>query len=296
MQKPSKILIINADDFGMSPAVNAAVLRAHLEGVLTSTSLMVNGRAFNDAVRMAGDHPDLGVGIHVTLGRGKSTLSQAEIPRLVDPTGSLPDSPTLAGLRYFFSRGVRTQLGKEIEAQIQKFLDTGLVPSHVDGHLHLHVHPTILSILLPLAERYAIPAFRLPRESLKVNLKLNRRKMGMKVLYTLIYRGLCAHAVKALFTRRIRFPDRFFGLLASGEMDEPYLLGVVESLEAGVTEIGTHPALGSGPEQERWAPHYRYREEFNALLSPKVKDAIQSRGIRLANYHALASPRHLPGC
>jgi hopanoid biosynthesis associated protein HpnK len=287
MDTPGRALIINGDDFGISPSVNVAIIRAHCEGVLTSASLMVNGGAFHEAVMMARDHPELGVGIHVTLARGKSALSPKEIPQLADPAGNLPDAPALAGFEYFFSKSVRRQLEREIEAQIQKFLGTGLVPSHLDGHLHLHVHPTILSILLSLAERYAIPAFRLPRESLKVNLKVNRRRIWLKLLYTLIYRSLCAHARRALRARQIRFPDHFFGLLASGEMDEPYLLAVIESLGPGVTEIGMHPALMFVPEMGKWAAHYRHREEFNALISDKVRKSIQSGGIQLTNYRAL---------
>jgi hopanoid biosynthesis associated protein HpnK len=215
----NRILIINGDDFGVSPTVNAAVIRAHTEGVLTSASLLVNARASSEAVTVARAYPHLGVGLHITLVREKATLSVEKPSTLVDQTGHFPQNPVIAGLRYFFDSGIKLQLAREIEAQIQKFMATGMTPSHVDGHLNMHMHPTVLTILLPLARKYAIPAFRLPRENLWINLKLCPRNIWSKSLHWFIYFCLCTHAKRTLMTSGIAFPDRFFGLLASGHLD-----------------------------------------------------------------------------
>jgi hypothetical protein len=175
-----------------------------------------------------------------------------------------------------------------VEAQILKFLSTGLEPTHIDGHLHFQVHPAVSRVVVELAKRYEIPAFRLPREPLWLNLRLNRENSASKIAHGLIYRRLCAGAEKLLLARGIPFPDRYFGLLASGRMDERYLLGVITALGPGVTEIGMHPAAAPPPEMREWAPDYQYEKELRALLSPKVRDAIGRGGIRLAHYGELA--------
>ena len=280
----NRTLIITGDDFGISSSVNEAIIRAHCEGILTSASLVINGRARGEAVALAKAHPQLGVGIHITLARGKATLPRKALPDLVDSSGDLPENPTLAGFRYFFDKRVRPQLKIEIESQVRQFMATGLAPSYIDGHLHMHVHPTILGILVDLAKRYAIPAFRLPRENLWVNLKLDRRNFWSKSLYALIYSCLCANAQKALKAHGIAFPDRFFGLLAMGHINESYLLGVMDHFGKGVTEISMHPALTVPSEVGKWAPHYEYVQEFQALISAKVRESIQRKGIQLASY------------
>jgi hopanoid biosynthesis associated protein HpnK len=285
------VLIVTGDDFGISRAVNEGIIQAHCEGILTSASLMVNGGAFPEAVSMAKNHPRLAVGIHLSLLRSKTTLLPEEIPKLVDRAGNFPDQPILAGLRFFFDRSIRTQLEMESDAQIRKFLAAGLVPSHIDGHLHLHVHPVIVDILVRLARKYSIPALRLPRESLLVNLRLDSRNLLRSSAYFLIYSCLCRRAERKFHSGGRIFPDRFFGLMASGRMNESYLLGLMDRLEPGVTEVGMHPAVSLPGELERWAPHYHSQEELQALISPRVKEKVVVRGIRLANYFDLGRTR-----
>lgn len=141
-------VIFNADDFGRSRSINEAVIRAHREGVLTTASLMVNGDAFDEAVALAKTHPALGVGLHLTLVTGRSTLPHAEIPGLVSHNGEFSNNPVAAGLGAFFRRSLRPQLEAEIAAQIARFQATGLVMDHVNGHLNFHLHPTIFGILM----------------------------------------------------------------------------------------------------------------------------------------------------
>jgi hopanoid biosynthesis associated protein HpnK len=147
-------LIFNGDDFGRALSINAAIIRAHRQGVLTSASLMVTGDAVEDAVARARAHPTLAVGLHVVALGGRSALPPAELPHLVDLQGRLPGNPFLAGVSYFFNRTVRAELRREIEAQFECFLATGLPLAHVDGHYLMHLHPTVFSLLVPLAERY----------------------------------------------------------------------------------------------------------------------------------------------
>jgi hopanoid biosynthesis associated protein HpnK len=288
MTEARKILIITGDDFGVSSLVNRAIIQAHQQGILTAASLMVNGGAFQEAVALARESPRLAVGIHITLVRGASTLSPGDLFPLVDRHGQFSKNPVTAGLRYFFEEGIRPLIEKEMEAQIRKFLSAGLVPSHVDGHLQLHMHPTILEILLHLVQKYSIPAVRLPREPLAVNLKADHRNPGLKFFHTFVYRWLCSHAEKKLRSLHLVFPDRFFGLLACGHMNESYLLKIIDNLEPGVTEMGMHPALALPSELQPFASDYEYETELEALLSPKVMQRIQARNIQLATYHSLS--------
>src|SRR5882672_920508 len=136
MERPEarRRLIVNADDFGRSRSINAAVIRAHREGILTSASLMVNEEAGDEAVALAKDHPQLGVGLHLTLLCGHSALPGRSIPGLVNGRREFGNHPAGAGFRYFAARKLREQLRDEIAAQFEKFRDTGLPLDHVNGN------------------------------------------------------------------------------------------------------------------------------------------------------------------
>lgn len=270
-------LILNGDDFGMSHEVNAGVLLAHTEGVLTSASLMVNGEAAGEAVELALRHPTLSVGLHLALIEGRSTLSPSEIPDLVDSEGRFGTAPFSVGINYFFKPGIERQLEAEITAQIEKFLSFGLPLSHIDGHLHLHIHPTILNILLNLAKRYPIRATRLPRDRFWFNLRFDRRRLASKTAHFILFALLSRYAKGRLLRHGITFTDRVYGLLQTGRMNERYLLYLLERLESGVAEIYFHPATGEFPLQRQYMPNYRHKEELAALISPLVKEAIESR-------------------
>ena len=151
-------LIVNADDFGRSASINQAVIRAHREGILTTASLMVNEPAFEEAVALARENPTLGVGLHLTLLCGHSALPPEEIPGLVNARGEFSNNPPGAGFRYFFQRSLREQLRREIHAQFQKFRATRLPLDHVNGHLHLHLHPTVFRILMATPANWASSA------------------------------------------------------------------------------------------------------------------------------------------
>ncbi len=281
-------LIVSADDFGLSPGVNAGIIRAHREGVLTDASLMVNGAAVDEAVELARATPTLSVGLHLVLVQGHATLPPSAIPGLVDSAGMFRTNPVTVGFRYFFAPGIRAQLEREMCAQLEKYLRTGLPLSHVDGHLNIHVHPTVLGILVRVAARYGIRAVRLPREPLRISLGLDRRERVRKVSESLTFRRLTAFAAPRLDAHGIRYPDQMFGLHQSGHMTEPYLLGVIASLAPGVTEVYSHASLPDS-EARRWRPpDYECEGELAALTSPQVRAALGERRIERVTYHTLS--------
>ena len=180
-------LIVNADDFGRSASINASVIQAHREGILTTASLMVNEPSCGEAVRLAKANPRLGVGLHLSLLCGKAGLSPDRIPGLADAQGRFTESPVAAGVRYFFLPALRSQLRAEIRQQLVVFRETGLPLDHVNGHLHMHLHPTIHNILLELAAEFQIRHVRLTRDPLRLNLALSRGHMFYRFSHALIF-------------------------------------------------------------------------------------------------------------
>jgi hopanoid biosynthesis associated protein HpnK len=284
MASAARRLIVSADDFGMSAGVNAGILRAHRDGILTNASVMVSGAAFDEAVELARATPTLSVGLHLVLVQGRATTPPNAIPGLVDAAGMFRTNPVAVGVRYFFTPGMRAQLEREICAQLEKYLATGLLLSHVDGHLNIHMHPAVVTILVRVAARYGIRALRLPREPLAVSLRLDGRDRARKLAESLAFRRLTAFAAPRLTAHGIRFTDRMFGLHQSGHVTEPYLLGVIDALAPGVTELYSH-ASHVDDEGRRWRPaDYECEAELAALTSPTVRAALRERQIELTSY------------
>ena len=279
-----KELIVNADDFGLSSGANRAIIRAWQEGILTSTSLMVGGKAFGEAVALARENPGLQVGLHLTLVQGRAVAPHPGFPSLVDPAGNFSNDPVHAGMRYFFIKSLKNQLVTEIEAQIAAFCETGLPLSHLDGHLNIHMHPTVFDILCTLMPKHGITSFRLSRERLSVDLSLARRRYLGKAADAFIFDRLAKRCRPALGRLGISHAAEVKGLLNSGRMTEGYLLKALDLLQEGVTEIYFHPGCHPDEELRYWMPDYRHEEELAALTSPRVKEKLTSLGIALRNY------------
>ena len=268
-------LIVNADDFGLSPSVNAAVIRAHREGILTSASLMVNEPGFAEAVKLAKENPGIGIGLHLTLLMGHAALPPEEIPDLVNARGEFSNSPVGVGLRYFFKRGLREQLRAEIHAQFERFHATGLRLDHVNGHLHLHLHPAIFKILMADAEKLRIRHLRLTRDFLTRSQRMTNGRWFYRVSHAAIYAWLSRRARAPLRQRGIRHAQITFGLLQDSRVDEDYLLKLLPELPAGDSELYSHPSLD------------KFMPEFNALISPRVRELVSKLGIQLIRYQDL---------
>ncbi len=272
---PARRLIVNADDFGRSESNNQAVVRAHREGILTSASLMVSEPGFEQAVELARENPQLGVGLHLTLTCGHAALPPEQIPGLVDAQGAFSNNPVAAGFRYFLNGSLRAQLQKEIHAQFEKFRATGLPLDHVNGHQHFHLHPTVLAILLGETAALGIRQMRLTRESFWTDVPLARGRRLYRTLHAAIFCALASRAKPAFRRERIRHTQRVFGLLEDARVDEAYLLKLLNVLPAGDSELYSHPSL------------VEFSHEFEALVSPRVKTCVAQAGIRLIRYQDL---------
>jgi len=268
-------LIVNADDFGRSHSINEAVIRAHREGILTTASLMVNEAACDEAVALARENPKLGVGLHLTLLCGKSALPPEKIPGLVNARGEFSRQPITAGFRYFFQHRLCDQLRAEIQAQFQKFRATGLPLDHVNGHLHLHLHPTVFGILMEDAAALGIRHLRLTRDCLSRSRRLACGHWLYRASHAAIYECLSRRARRPLQQRGIRHTQITFGLLQNARVDEEYILRLLPGLPPGDSELYSHPSLDE------------FKHEFDALVSPRVKELVGKLGVELIRYQDL---------
>jgi len=276
------LLILTADDFGASPRANAAILRAHREGVLAAASLMVTGGAAAEAVAMAQAHPALRVGLHLVLVDGASALGPAGAPRLVGREGRFPASPLAAGLLYGLRPGVRDELAAEIRAQFGRFAATGLPLDHVNGHHHLHMHPAVWPLVVAEAERCGAAGLRVTRDDLRMALRWDRRGVAVRAAHAAALAWLARRCRRGPAGRRLRRVDRVYGVLQVGEMTEAYLLWLLEAIPPADAEILFHPGAERGAMRDG-GPDL----ETQALASPAVRAAIAARGFRTGGYSDL---------
>ncbi len=277
-------IIVTADDFGRSSAINAAIIQAHHRGILTAASLMVAGDAWEEAVQLARQTPTLAVGLHLVVSGGRAVLNPSEIPHLVDPQGFFPDDPLRLGLRYAWDRTAQRELAREITAQFERFAATGLPLSHVDGHQHLHVHPAVFSLSLRLARRYCARGIRVPADDLILALRHDRRGAGAKIGWALglgLVAGWCRRQARK---NGLAVADRVYGIFQSGQMTEDYVVNVLEALKVPTAELYFHPSLTTTGETLGPNPG-----DLATLLSPRVRQVITAHGLRLTTYHQAAS-------
>ena len=285
--RPPKSLIVTADDFGLSPEVNEAVEVAHRRGILTGASLMVNAPAAADAVRRAKRLPSLRVGLHLVLVEGRPTLPAGQVPGLVDAEGRFRTDMARLGAAIFFRPEMRRQLAAEIEAQFDAFAATGLTLDHVNAHKHFHVHPTIAGTLIDIGGRHRLHGVRAPSEPRSVLAQIEPSSSSLPVATALL------GTFGSLLQRRLRgaglyCPDHVFGAAWSGAMTHDRLVGLLQYLPDGCSEIYLHPATNDCFDGA--APGYQYREELAALTAPATLDALQRSGAVLGAFSDFAAP------
>ena len=263
-------ILISADDFGLSEAVNEGIERAHLDGILQAASLMVAGPAAKDAVRRAKRLPNLRIGLHLVVIEGPAILPKASIPDLVDTLGQFPSDQLRLGLHYFFRPAIRRQLAAEIRAQYQAFAATGLTLDHANAHKHMHLHPTVGRMLIAIGQEFGLRRIRIPAEPPKTMAACGETtSFGARALYqwTRLLRRQARLAGMAT-------TDHVFGLAWSGHMTAERLLRLAAHLPPGTSEIYFHPATRRYPTLDARMPDYEHEAELNTLLNPAIRAAF----------------------
>lgn len=265
-------LIVNADDFGRSTSINRAVIQAHQRGILTTASLMVNGAAAEEAVALAHEHPCLGVGLHLTLSHGTSALPYTRIPDLVDLGQNFSNDAPRAGFRYFTNKRCHSQIEEEVAAQFDRFRATGLELDHVNGHLQFHLHPTVFEILCRRATAWGIKTMRVTHDPFRMSARIAGGRWFYRASHAFIFRILSDRSRRRLRELGIKSTERVFGLMQNAIVDETYIRKLLPQLPPGDSELYSHPSLDE------------FKHEYDALVSPAVRDLVERLGIKLIRY------------
>lgn len=290
-----KQLIVNADDFGLTAGVTQGILDAHREGIVTSTTLMANGGAFEIAVAASRRAPALGVGVHLNLSQGVSVSPADRIPTLVDQQGRLHLTPGRL-LKGILTRRVNlAEVEIELGAQIARVVGSGISPTHLDGHKHVHVLPGVSDIVIRLALDFSIPSVRCPLEDfpgLRETRNLRRSGRASVMKQYLVGRGVSAFAWRfkqKLAEAGLAYPTDFYGLSQTGFLNVRGIQGVVSRLPKGTSELMCHPGYADAALEKTGTRLLEQREiEKFALCSPFLRNFLEVSGIRLVNYEALA--------
>ena len=290
----AKQLIVTADDFGVAVPVNEAVEFGHRNGILTGASLMVTAPAAADAVERARRLPTLGVGLHVVLVDGRPALPPEQIPDLVQPNGRFFDDVIRIALPLYASRKVQAQAEAEVRAQLGLFRHTGLTLDRVDGHHHLHLHPTLQRILLRLAPEFGIDAMRLPREPFTVSWAATHERAAARLMSWLLLRGRTATMRRRIARAGLRCNDTILGLNDSGHMTPRRVRQFVSALPEGTSELYMHPATRRWGSVDPLPDSYEPEQEYAALIDPGVREALRASGAVLTTFAALGTPRMRP--
>jgi hopanoid biosynthesis associated protein HpnK len=283
--------MFTADDFGLSPALNNAVGLAHQFGLLRNASLMPAAPASTQAGALSRELPDLCLGVHLTLIQGCAILPPRAIPRLVDSEGRFPTDPVRTGWRYWVEVDLLPEIRRELRAQIEAVLEAGLQVWHLNSHLNLHLHPRLVPLVVDLAREYHIPALRLAKEDWRTILALAPDGPIPKVALGCIFAVLSRRARHVAESAGLLVNDHLFGLTHDGRLTEDYLVKLVPRLKPGLTEIYSHPALVADPALHQAAPGYLRQEEFTALVSVHLQEALQRGGVEVTDFREVIQGR-----
>jgi hopanoid biosynthesis associated protein HpnK len=286
-----KRLIVNADDFGFTRGVNAGIVRAYRTGIVTSTTIMANGEAFQNAVELARESPGLGVGCHLTIVGGQPVSDRSGLPSLVDNDGNLP--ATLTKLMIKLARGsVSTdEIANEFRAQLERVVGAGIQPTHLDTHKHSHTHAKVMEALARVAAEFGIRCVRNPFEGL-----FARPRLGSLSKWAYLKQYALSAAIQpgaAQFNRLARAhglktPDRFLGVGMTGMLDRAAIRSMMESLSEGATELMCHPGVCDDDLDRAPTRLKREREqELEALSDPGLKRFAAEKGIELISFGGL---------
>ena len=291
-----KKLIVNADDFGLTEGVNRAIIDGHRNGIVTSTTLMANGQAFDHAVAAASAAPELGVGVHLNLTQGRPTCSVSQVRSILNPGGTFYPNPGVLARQILTRKVSPIDIENELRSQIEKIALAGIRITHLDSHRHIHLLPPIFGVVVKLAQEYRIDCVRCPIESASSALepllsgRPDWRGMARQYLLGRALSTLAASQVKKLVRAGLYWPEHFWGLSQTGFLDTPILEQLLQMLPDETSEIMCHPGYFDAALRETRTRLRAQREiELEALTSANVRQLVVDLGIELISYDKLPS-------
>jgi chitin disaccharide deacetylase len=290
-----KNLIVNADDLGWTAGVNRGILEAFHHGIVTSTSLLANGAAFDEGVEAARTAPGLGIGVHLNLTDGPPVADRESVASLLNESGEFAGSPESLLLRRARRGLLLQEVESEWDAQIQKIRAAGIAPTHLDGHKHVHMLPGLFEIALKLAKQHEIGAIRVSLEASSLRAALSsglQKNSGMVMKQGVQARGLklLARDARQLAERAgISTADYFCGIAQTGELTREGVMQFVKNLPDGTTELMCHPGYADAALQKTATRLQDSRQtELEILTDTGIRNLVASLGIRLIDYGFVA--------
>lgn len=289
-----KNLIVNADDLGWTEGVNRGIAEAHRKGLVTSTSLLANGRAYKSAVEVARANPELGVGVHLNLSDGPPTAKAEQVRELRNAEGNLEGGPESLLLRIASRNLPLEEVEREWDAQIQKVRDSGIAPTHLDGHKHVQMLPGLFQIALRLAKKHGIRAIRVAHEESKLRSALS--SAGKQKTGVVLKQGVQARGLKLLARDAREMADHagvvttdyFCGIAQTGVLTREGVERLLGNLPEGTTELMCHPGYA---DEELRGTGTRLQEsrqaELQILTDKGIRKLVATQGIRLISYKFL---------
>jgi hopanoid biosynthesis associated protein HpnK len=284
-------LIVNADDFGLTAGVNRGIVEAHAVGIVTSTTLMANSAAFDDAVQLARSHPKLSVGCHLVLIDGSPLLAADKVPSLMDPSKRSHFRQNISGFacRALSGRLHANEIEAEATAQIRKLQSAGIQVSHIDTHKHTHMFPQVLRPLLRAAQACGARAVRNPFGWMAFSGIANRPQLWQRYSQVKLLNLLERKFRRAVADAGMITTDGSVGVVATGALDDRLFHFILETLPEGTWEFVTHPGYNDA---DLAGIHTRLREsrdvERQILSNPAIRELLRHEGIHQISYRDLA--------
>jgi predicted glycoside hydrolase/deacetylase ChbG (UPF0249 family) len=283
-------LIVNADDFGLTTGVNRGIVEAHSAGIVTSTTLMANSAAFDDAVQHAQSNPLLSVGCHLVLIDGSPLLSADKVASLMDPGDRGHFRRNISGfaLRALSGHLNADEIEAEATAQIRKLQSAGIQGLHIDTHKHTHMFPQLLRPLLRAAQACGVRAIRNPFGWMAFSRIANRPQLWQRYGQVKLLNLLAGKFRRAVADAGMVTTDGSVGVVATGALDDKLIHVILETLPEGTWEFVTHPGHNDA---DLAGIHTRLRQsrevELGILSSLATRVLLDRKGIQLISYRDL---------
>lgn len=284
-----KLLIVNADDFGLEEDINFGIIDAYRNGVVTAASLMANGAAFEHAVALSRENEGLDIGAHLTLTRGPSltgepVLDSVEVPSLVRGDNLFPQNPVTLSARTILGFVSLSEVERELRAQMERIRSAGVRITHVDSHQHIHMVPPVFRVVAALAREFNVGWLRLPKKRSIARVK-PRPRFG-QTLKGISLSILASYNQHIMRDTDLQSADYYLGLDCAGHLVEATLEGILRNLPAGTTELSCHPGSDDVRLSLNHPWRYKWQKELEALGSLKIRETLERERIELTSYSA----------
>lgn len=273
-----KCLIVSADDFGLTNALNDGIVKACINGIVTCVNIMPSGDAFENALALLKKTGITEIGAHLSLTQTRPLTEYNKISTIVTPAGNFHNDYKTFFTKFISGKIDITQAYFELKRQMDILNATGLKITNLSSHENIHMVPSILNLFIRLAKEFKVRAIRFPHGDKSFN-------YGINIIYKKFILSFFEKRMrKILSASEVVSPDHFYGFFDSGKMNESIVLQIIESLEKGTTELICHPGILEQGLTESFSFYKNCESELNALTSPRVKKLVEDKGIQLVSY------------